>query len=196
MKTILKQDLKAIEKAKDAVKRNADKLNTFIRMAERDLKTTFTPAQKKNINEEGIEFINSLVRSKYKFPDANQDFNEKALGMNLVPLRKYYRANHLSWEKYSQKLTKDGVFVPVEVDGLPEVKRHTQYVENKKQEIALKQAKQLAKVLNRMQENEFITPYGHASEIEVVTKIVTWERIPNTMNYVFVPNLHNISLMK
>ncbi len=193
-RTLLKQDLKAIEQVKEAIHRNANKLNIFIEMAERELRITFTNAQKQKISDEGIGFINDFVKSKYKFPDADQDFNEKALGLSLKALREYYRSNHLHWERYPQVINKNGAFVPVEVDNLPEVTRHTKYVENQKQETALKQAQQLSKVLNKMQENGFVTPYGHGSEIENVTDLVEYVGMGETAE--FKPNLHKISLLK
>lgn len=193
-RAILKQDLKAIEQAKLAIARNANKLNIFIEMAERELRTSFTTAEKINIREEGIEFINRIVKSRYHFPDASQEFNEKALGLNLKPLRAYYTSNHLLWERYYQEINKDGLFAPTDIENLPEVTRHTKYVENLKQEMALKQAKQLSRVLNKMQENGFITPYGHGAQIENVTDIV--EFVVKGSEAEFAPNLHAISFLK
>src|SRR5690554_5674075 len=90
---LVRIDKVSIENTKNALQTKTDSLNKFIQLSETTLKATFTDKEKINLKDNGLTFIDEWIKPKFKFPEADYEFNLKALGLNIEPLRNYWNAN-------------------------------------------------------------------------------------------------------
>lgn len=153
--TLIRVDKVSIELTKKGLQNRADLISKFVELCEKTLKTSFTDKEKINLKDNGLSFVNDWIKPKFKFPDADENFNLKALGMDLTPITNYWNANAKQWNGLSVELDKGKFFIP-NMDKLENVTKHYHYAENERQEKAFKEATEICKNLNRMMEKKFI----------------------------------------
>ncbi len=153
--TLIKEDKKGIERTKKGLQSRADELNKFVEMAESTLKTKFKTNEKNSLKASGLSFVNEWIEPKFKFPDADREFNLQALGLNLTQLQKYWNQKAHLWNGLKVEVKND-VFVIPDIDSLPEVTRHYYYAKNEAQEKAFQEATEICKALNKFQSKGFV----------------------------------------
>jgi len=192
--TLIRVDKKGIERTKKGLQSRADELNKFVQLAETTLKTKFNINEKNSLKASGMTFVNEWIKPKFKFPDADREFNLQALGLNLTPLQKHYNQKAHLWNGLKVEVKND-VFVIPDIDNLPEVKRHFYYAKKDKQIEALEQAKEICKQLNKFQDKGFIL-HNKWSDISGAFEFVRYGsesgEIIHNEKRMFYPNEHAI----
>jgi len=102
-----------------------------------------------------LQFVKDWIKPKFKFPDADDDFNMQALGIDIAPITNYWNANAKQWNGLSVELDKGKFVIPDEVVS-DAVAKHYHYAINERQEKAFKEATEICKNLNRMLEKKLI----------------------------------------
>lgn len=154
-KTLIRVDKNGIQRTKEGLQARADLLNKFVEVSERTLKTTFTDKEKIDLKDNGMAFVIEWLTPKFKFPDADRQFNLQALGIDLTPIEKYWNANRNRWTAINVELDNGKFFVP-DIDNLPEIKKHFYYAKNERQEKAFKDALEICKALNKFLNKDFL----------------------------------------
>lgn len=153
--TLVRVDKNAIDRTKKAIQEKVELLNKFVEVSEKTLKTSFTDKEKINLKDNGMTFVNEWITPKFKFPDADREFNLQALGIDLTPIVNYWNANQHRWKSLQMDMDK-GKFIIPDIDNLPEVTRHYYYAKNEAQEKAFQDATEICKALNKFQDKGFI----------------------------------------
>jgi len=153
--TLIRVDKNAIDRTKKAIQEKVELLNKFVEVSEKTLKTSFTDKEKINLKDNGMTFVNEWITPKFKFPDADREFNLQALGIDLTPIVNYWNANKHRWKSLQMDMDK-GKFIIPDIDNLPEVTRHYYYAKNEAQEKAFQDATEICKALNKFQDKGFI----------------------------------------
>jgi len=146
--TLIKVDKNGIQRTKDGLQARADLLNKFVEVTERTLKTTFTDTEKSNLKDNGMTFVIEWLTLKFKFPEADREFNLQAIGIDPTPIEKFWNANRNQWKAINVELHNGNFFV-LDMDNLPEIKRHFYYAKKESQEKAFKDAIEICKSLNK-----------------------------------------------
>jgi len=110
--TLISVDKISIERTKEGLQNRADLLNKFVELSEKTLKTTFTAKEKINLKDNGLTFVDGWIKPKFKFPDADYNFNMQALGIDIAPITSYWNANAKQWNGLSVELDKGKFFIP------------------------------------------------------------------------------------
>ena len=153
--TLVRVDRNGIDRTKKAIQEKVELLNKFVEVSERTLKTSLTDKEKINLKDNGMSFVNEWITPKFKFPDADREFNLQALGIDLTPINNFWNANRNRWKSIQMDVNK-GKFVITDIDSLPEVTRHYYYAKNEAQEKAFQEATEICKALNKFQGKGFI----------------------------------------
>jgi len=147
---------------------------------------------KLKLKENGSEFLTEFFKSKFLIPGATDEFNLKALNVDLPELLTHNKKGQ--WSPYNLKLNKQGLF---ELDGDPEQLQncHT-YVESEKQAEALKLAEDISELLNKACDMGYLK--GESIYLVKDMGDLLWsESIIGTTKSKVVPNKGRISrLMK
>ncbi|WP_417237619.1 hypothetical protein [Bizionia sp.] len=183
---LVRVDKVGIEHTKQGLKQRIDLLNKFVQLTETTLKTTFTDAEKINLKDNGLIFIDEWITPKFKFPEADKEFNLQALGLNFQPIISFWNANSKRWKNQPAEILK-GKFVINNVDDLPEVKRHYYYAKSERQEKIFKDAKLICNSLNKLIDKGLIIE-GKEKDISYGFNFVRFGTEQNT-------NDHNIKSM-
>src|SRR5690554_3640803 len=146
--TLIRVDKNAIERTKRGLQDKTERLNKFIDVTEKKLKTTLSDNEKTDLKEKGLTFINDWIKPKFKFPEADREFNLQALGIDLTPIDNFWNTNKQRWKGLPVELNK-GKFIIPDIDNLPDVTRHFYYATNERQETAFKEATEICKALNK-----------------------------------------------
>jgi len=181
--TLIRVDKNAIERTKQGLQDKTELLNKFIDVTEKTLKTTLSDKEKIDLKENGLTFVNEWIKPKFKFPDADREFNLQALGIDLTPIANYWNANKHRWKSVPVQLEK-GKFTIPDIDNLPEVKRHYYYATSEVQEKAFQDATEICKALNKFYDKGFI-------------KHNKWQDLADTFEFIRFgtesgENLHNV----
>ena len=154
MKTLLTKNERAIADILKQAETGSQKLNNFIQRAEKVCKVNFTDQQRELLRTEGAKFLMEWIRPQYKFPEADDKFNQKALGIDVNGLIAEHAKESKYWISYNYKKDKTGNYV---LDGEPtQTQRFYRYIESEKQNKAFKMASQLSDLLNEASELGFI----------------------------------------
>lgn len=109
-KQLLYKNQDGINAETTQIESGATALNGFISEAETVLRCKFTDKEKEALQSDGIGFIKNLVKAKFPFPDASEDFNLESMGLTKVKnLYSTYERNSGTWIYFDYTLTK-GVF--------------------------------------------------------------------------------------
>jgi len=168
--TLISVDKISIERTKEGLQNRADLLNKFVELSEKTLKTTFTAKEKINLKDNGLTFVDGWIKPKFKFPDADYNFNMQALGIDIAPITSYWNANAKQWYGLSVELDKGKFFIPdvVVSDALA---KNYHFAKNERQEKAFKEATEICKSLNRLLEKKLIIE-GKAKDLSLAFKFV------------------------
>lgn len=164
---VLFADEKAITNEKKVIETGFDLLNQAIREAESLLNAKLSGKQKMEIVENGRTFVQNELRKKYQFPNADDDFNLQALGVNPERLYSFLKSNSVKWKSLAFEIKGNEIVLS---EKQPLIERHTYYLETERQKEAMELAQKLADVLNELDEKAFIS--GNYSNIRQVIDII------------------------
>lgn len=145
---LIYEDQISLNATKRRIEKGIENLNTFFRMAVSEI-GEFTPDQIKDIPSNGIEMITAELKTRFQFPQASDEFNLQALGIDAKKLFEYYKRHQSTWNGYEIEF-KDGQFIASEIQPLLEQFRFYADTPARKKLITL--SKRLAKVLNELKE--------------------------------------------
>lgn len=145
-KIILTKNEREIEKIYKIAEEGAKKLNSFIERSESVCKTNFTDEEHEKIRVEGDKFLKEWVKQKYPFKDADDNFNEKAIGIDAKGLvEEYFRVSPY-WRNFVYEKDENGQY---KLKGEPvQVQNCIKYAETKEQQKALELAESLCVLIN------------------------------------------------
>lgn len=103
-KILLYTDSEALRLATKAAETGAQKLNEFTRKAQSFMQINFTDDQKEEIKTKGQDFIRDFYRAKFPFPDATDEFNYTATGIDPRPLIQDWLASHIHWIGHARNI--------------------------------------------------------------------------------------------
>lgn len=192
-KTLIYKDEKRLKEIYEMAGNAEKALNAFIEKAETVFKTEFSHDDRISLKDNGAEFMRNWIKQKYPFPEADDDFNQKALGIDIAPLVKLPR----TWQAYNFKLNEMGLF---ELDGEPEqAKRYFYYADTPKKTKALAMAKKLSKLINEASElgfleNRLLYQAREMGDILTTEQVKVKDRA-NTHHTRIVPNVQRIARM-
>ncbi|WP_417237376.1 hypothetical protein [Bizionia paragorgiae] len=154
MKTLLTKNEQAIADILKQAETGKEKLNKFIQRAEKVCKNNFTDQEKELLRTQGGKFLIEWARAKYKFPEADDKFNQQAIGIDVNGLIAEHAKESKYWLSYNYKKDESGGYI---LNGKPEqAKRYYKYIESEKQAKAYKIANQLSDLLNESSELGFV----------------------------------------
>ncbi|WP_081212072.1 hypothetical protein [Salegentibacter sediminis] len=122
-------------------------LNSFISRVETEVKTPFTPEEKVQMKDNAEVFLKEWIKDFYQFPNASDEFNNDALGVDMKSISLEFRTKSKEWKKYPYKL-EQGQF---KLDTVAIQEKHTTYTSNPFQSTALEIAQELIKLVERAQ---------------------------------------------
>lgn len=155
-KVLIRVDKVAIKNTKERIITSLELLNQFVELTEDTIKTTFSDKEKIALKEGKIDFIKSYLKPKFMFPDASEEFNLNALGIDLKPIQDFLKTYKSRLDFLNPEL-KNGRFVIDDIDNLPEVKKYYYYATNDSQLKAYEEAKEVCKHLNALLDSNAIT---------------------------------------
>ncbi|MEG9326550.1 hypothetical protein V6B16_01255 [Salinimicrobium catena] len=120
-------------------------LNDFITRAEEECKTTFTDEEKVELKNNAEGFLRAYLKKFYQFPNASDEFNIQALGVDLNSLTNQFKGKAKNWNKYPYQI-KEGLFT---LDTEAIEKRYTKYTSNEFQSDAVELANDLIKLVEK-----------------------------------------------
>ena len=157
MKNVLiRTDEFSIENTKKAILKKLELLNEFVTITENTLKLKLTDEQKTKLKEKGMLFVMDIVKPKFQFPDADTDFNLKALGIDLKPIQDFWDTNNKLFASLTNLEFNNGRFVINNIDELQSIKKHYYYATNERQIQAFKNANKVCKTLNDLLDKQLI----------------------------------------
>lgn len=166
-KEVLFRDERESLRESQVIKKALELVSQAIEISEDILKEKLTGVQKLEVIKDGRNFVQNELRKKYQFPNADDDFNLQAMGVNPEPLYRFLKTNAIKWQGVHFEADKDEIKLS-EVQ--PLIERHTYYLETERQKEALEIAQKLADVLNEANEKGFVT--GSFSEIRKCISIL------------------------
>lgn len=123
-----------------------EQLNQLIAISEKVCKITFDKEQRDAIRDKGLNFIREYFRPKWQFPDADEELNLRAIGIDLKPLIEFAGKKQPIWRNYPIEQNNKGVF---ELAGEAEqIKRCYVYAETERQIQAHKEAVKISTLIN------------------------------------------------
>ena len=128
-------DQSEINIVKRGLEKALEKVNVLNDMIKKEL-GELSPEKMQEIPKNGIRILWQEVRSRYQFPDASDDFNLKALGINFYPLIEFFDKNYLSWQNFGSNFNhaefiyKNGKYHLADVQ--PSIDKHYYFVIHRK----------------------------------------------------------------
>ncbi|HUH26657.1 hypothetical protein [Gelidibacter sp.] len=169
---LFKDDV-AMTKEETKVINGAKKLNDFINQIESTLSLTLTNREKEAIQANGLKPIYDDLKTKFPFPNASNEFNLQALGIDLKPLERLYIRSSAMWCDYNYQLNKEGVFEATKEALKNAIDRHIYYTTNDNQNLALKLAKELELMFSNVETAGHLKKYNR-NIIEEVTGLLEY----------------------
>jgi hypothetical protein len=181
-KELLYVNQEGIEAQTKQIESGATALNGFILEAESVLKCKFTDKEKQALKSDGIAFIKGLVKAKFPFPDASEDFNLNSLGLtNVKNLYSNYERNSGSWIYFDYALTK-GVFEASRLEKDKTVQSFSYYTQNEKQNRVLELAEKMIVLFDEAEKLGVLNGHGR-KHITNVFDVLTVDVHPEIKEY-------------
>lgn len=126
---------------KVALIRAESDLNRLVNETERALNKLLSDEEKELVKNQGVKYVKEQIKTRYPFPNATEDFNLTALGIDLEKIDKYKAMN---WAPYQFELDADGLYVANEYQ--ESFKSVYYYADTPKKVKLLKLAKKIVKL--------------------------------------------------
>jgi hypothetical protein len=173
MKTFEKQAIEVnvnyAERAITDYQTSVNNANSKIEKAEEFLKRKLTDDEKQTFMKIGFAFVMSELRKDFQFPNATDDFNLQAAGIDVSGIRQDLQAMpHLT--HFDTEIV-DGLFVVSQKAKDNALEAATVYTENEKQNKVFEIAKRLEAAFNELEDLELMDKYGR-SNIRNITSIM------------------------
>lgn len=194
MSTLISTDYERLEKTKKTITEQAARVNLFINTVESAIGEKLTDEQKEAAYRKGMHAVKEMLKGRYPYPDADEDFNLRALGINLKDAEECHRMYFGSWAKHKQALNSEGEFEVQDIENHPEVQYCYKYTQNKKQEEALKKAKKLSDLLNDLDNDGLLNPHSKHRISDVTSGLVKIEMKQGERK--FRPHRDGIAILK
>jgi hypothetical protein len=170
---LLHIDEVGIERVKKEIKEGTASFELFVSDIARFSDLPITLKIKKKLLDCDWEFVMEIFRREFPFPKASDNFNLKAIGLDLDGLRRgFIRSNRL-WKKYPYNLSDDGKLFIENMEELPDIKRYIFQTLSSKQNEALACAQNLKVCLEEMEEKGLLNIYNK-SDIGNITSILAY----------------------
>lgn len=99
-------DQKALDKANKDLVAAAEKLNRFVKMTT-NLLGSLEPSQIEGLKSNAMSVISDEVKSRFPFPDGDEELNLKLLGLDPEPLYEYFRKHSGLWNSFKFRFDPD-----------------------------------------------------------------------------------------
>lgn len=106
-KQIISIDNNRIQKSKIQGEKYQTLLNDFIAKVETECKNSFTDEEKIELKNNAPNFLLNWAKQFFQFPNATEEFNLQALGLDLGTLISEFIANSKHWKHYPYILEGD-----------------------------------------------------------------------------------------
>lgn len=161
-----------IKQITERYEKGVKNLNNFVSIVEKNLSTTFDDDEKRQVKEKGMIFIIDRLRMEFQFPKATDDFNLQALGIDVRPLKEYYRKHAASWNPYQYDIV-EGEFKTSEKVLSHEVEKYYIYTKNDRQNEALQIAEDLKAQIIKAETAGLVSRFNQ-SDIRNVTELLEY----------------------
>jgi len=144
-------------------------LNNLISKTEEKLKNVFSDEEKVKLKDNAGGLLRSWIKQFYQFPNATDEFNNQAIGIDLEAIiREFYDKSKL-WNKYLLNIV-DGKF---QYDQKGTIKRYTTFTSNEFQNNALSLANELIELVDKGIKQGILLPKDGIKISEAFIRIVS-----------------------
>lgn len=168
-KKFIYRDDEQVNKSIENHKKVIESVNLMFPRVEKAIGRLMTDDEKLRLDKDRGNFVMSVLRERFPFPNADDEFNMQALGINVRDLLNDLNTLPSIW--VDVKLD-NGKLEITEATILNIKEAATQYTKNEKQNEALGIAEKIKGALNEALERGYIHKFGGTSAISNVTTLV------------------------
>ncbi|TAI48994.1 hypothetical protein [Flagellimonas allohymeniacidonis] len=131
------------------VRKRVDEINGAFEAVDEFFGEKPTVAQRKEILKKGADYVSDKLRPKFPFPNATEEFNYEAMGIDPKGLinKLYYVPDRYRTLQYAEL---DGIWMDISEKGKQEIKSKYEIIANTESQVeTLKFARELSELLNR-----------------------------------------------
>lgn len=181
---LLYKDESRIEGSLKNANQNAEKLNEALEVSTEFIGGDFTDEDKENILLGGFNKAMELIREKYQFPNADDDFNLKSMGKDPEPVKLALRSSNSLYRGFEYGILNGKVVLTGNGKKTIEEGACT-YTKNDAQNSAFDLAKRVCKNLNEAMSYGFI---DSSDQTPIAQGVKLAKYSTDTKNY--VPNVN------
>ena len=184
---LLYKDESRIKGSLKTADQNAEKLNEALEVATEFIGGDFTDKDKENILLGGFDKAMEMIRAKYQFPDADDEFNLKSMGKDAEPVKKALLSSKSLYRGYEYGILNGKVVLTG--NGKKNIEEGAcTYTKNEAQNAAFDLAKRICKNLNEAMSYAFI---DSSDQTPIAQGVKLAKYSTDTKNYV-----HNHNYIK
>jgi len=155
---LLEKNEERIESGIKAALENAEKLNESLSTAMDFVDGPLTDEEKEELLQGGFKQAMEIMRGKYQFPKADDDFNLKSMGKDPLPTKKALVSSNALFKGYKYQVNNGNVVLTDE--GRNEiVESLTVYTKNQKQNDVYQLAVDICEKINDAYEQGFVNNF-------------------------------------